>query len=60
LTRYRPDTALPSLVDLCEVLEQPLATVAATSPPLPFDEVRLCYGEELILGGRGGLLVTAS
>jgi hypothetical protein len=60
LQRYRLDPSLPALVDLCDVLEQPVATVATTSPLLPFDESQLCYGEELILGGRGGLLITAS
>ena len=60
LHRYRLDPSLPALVDLCDVLEQPVATVATTSPPLSFDESQLFYGEELILGGRGGLLVTAS
>jgi hypothetical protein len=57
LQRYRLDPALPALVDLCDVLEQPIAT---TSPPLSFDESQIRYREELILGGRGGLLVTAS
>lgn len=57
LHRYRLDRSLPALVDLCDVLEQPVATVATTSPPRPFDESQVRYGEELILGG---LLITAS
>lgn len=57
LRRYQLDPSRAALVDLCEVLEQPVATVATTSPALPF-EIR--YGEELILGGRDGLLITAS
>jgi len=60
LPRYRPDPERPALVDLCDALEQPLATVATTSPPLPFDESQILYGKELILGGSGGLLVTAN
>jgi hypothetical protein len=60
LPRYRLDPNQPALVDLCDVLEQPAARVATTSPSLPFDEPQLCYGEELILGGQGGLLITAS
>jgi hypothetical protein len=57
LQRYHLDPSMPSLVDLCDVLEQPVATLATTSPPPPF-EIR--YGEELILGRPGGLLITAS
>ena len=60
LQRYRLDPSQPALVDLCDVLEQRVATVATTSPPLPFDESQLRYGEELILGGRSVLLITAS
>jgi len=56
LQRHRPDPAKPALVDLCDVLEQPVAMVATTSPPLPSG---ICYGEELILSGRGDLLITA-
>jgi hypothetical protein len=60
LQRYQPDPTLPALVDLCDVLEQPVATVAPTSPPPAPDEPKIRYGDELILGGRGGLLITAS
>lgn len=60
LHQYRPDPTLPALVDLCDVLEQPIATVATTSPSLSPDGSPLRYGEELVLGGGGGLLITAS
>jgi hypothetical protein len=54
LPRYTPDTARPSLADLCEVLQQPLATVSTASPPVMLGGADLTYGEELVLGARAG------
>ena len=40
--------------DVCELLAQPLARLAIDSPPAPVTEIRLHYGQELVLAGPNG------
>jgi hypothetical protein len=47
---FASDPAQPPLPDLCDVVQQPLATVTTVSPPLALGEAVLHYGEELVLG----------
>jgi hypothetical protein len=50
LRRFTFDPSQPPLPDLCDVVQQPLATVAAMSPPAALGEVVLRYGQDLVLG----------
>jgi hypothetical protein len=44
-----PDPTRPPLADLCDILQQPIAHVTTTSPPMTVGEQDLRYGEELVL-----------
>ena len=54
LPRVRPDPAQPAVPDLCDVIQQPVATVATSSPPATLGELVLRYGEELMLAAEAG------
>jgi hypothetical protein len=50
LPRHTPAGSRPAILDLCDVLRQPVATTSYTSPPGVTGEVDLRYGEEADLG----------
>ena len=54
LALYQPDPRTTPLADLCELLQQPFATVRTSSPPAPLTDATLLYGQELILGKDAG------
>ncbi len=54
LALYQPDPRATPLADLCELLQQPFATVRSSSPPAPLTDATLLYGQELLLGQNAG------
>jgi hypothetical protein len=56
LPTYSPDPVGTTLADLCELMQQPRATILSISPPAETLEAVLRYGEELVVGERGASL----